>query len=149
MTDSSKSPRKLPWYRGGLRFSCTQCGRCCKGPNPGHVFLNEDEIRAMADHLEMSLRAFDKTYLRRIGHRQALQEKANFDCILWSDEVGCQVYQQRPLQCRQFPFWPELLERRSDWNREAQSCPGMNSGRLYSLEDIELIRKGSEDTRSV
>ena len=34
----------LPWYGGGLRFTCTQCGNCCTG-QPGYVWISKKEIR--------------------------------------------------------------------------------------------------------
>ena len=38
------------WYRGGLRFSCTQCGKCCSGA-PGYVWVTKDEIEQIAAFL--------------------------------------------------------------------------------------------------
>ena len=40
-----------PWYRYGLSFECTQCGNCCTG-GPGFVWVEEEEIRAIADFLD-------------------------------------------------------------------------------------------------
>jgi uncharacterized protein len=140
--------RKEPWYSNGLKFSCTQCGKCCKGPNPGHVWVDLKEIEAIAGHLEVPIQAFGQKYLRKIGPRYSLTENMENDCIFWSDDVGCTVYRVRPGQCRQFPFWPELLEGKSDWDREAKSCPGMNNGRPYDLVQIRSITSGAADTRS-
>ena len=35
------------WYKDGLQFTCSQCGDCCTGA-PGFVWVNGDEIRALA-----------------------------------------------------------------------------------------------------
>jgi hypothetical protein len=40
-----------------------------------------------------------------------------------------------------WPFWPSNLASADAWNKAAQRCPGINSGRLYSFEEIERIRK--------
>ena len=37
-----------PWYQDGLRFRCTRCGHCCTG-TPGNVWINEEEIAAIAE----------------------------------------------------------------------------------------------------
>lgn len=34
-----------------LKFSCTECGKCCKGRT--NVFVNEIEVSQLAEHLEM------------------------------------------------------------------------------------------------
>ncbi len=137
-----------PWYQGGLRFTCTSCGDCCRGPMEGHVFMELEDVEAMAAHLELSLEAFGRKYLRRVeGERLALIEHANRDCIFWDDAVGCRVYAARPLQCRQFPFWPELLASQEAWNEEAESCPGMNDGRTYTRAEAERIAAGKRGTR--
>ena len=38
-----------PWYRDGLAFTCTRCGACCTGA-PGYVWVDADEIAALAEH---------------------------------------------------------------------------------------------------
>jgi len=48
----------------------------------------------------------------------------------------CSVYEARPLQCRTFPFWPELLETEARWRRLARFCPGIGRGELVSLRAI-------------
>jgi Fe-S-cluster containining protein len=34
-----------------LKFSCTECGKCCKGRT--NVFVNEMEVSQLAEQLEM------------------------------------------------------------------------------------------------
>ena len=36
-----------PWYKEGLRFKCTECGKCCTGA-PGYVWVNKEEVAEMA-----------------------------------------------------------------------------------------------------
>ena len=40
----------MAWYRDGLRFECTQCGKCCTGA-PGYVWLTIPEIYRIAEFL--------------------------------------------------------------------------------------------------
>src|SRR5260370_17938696 len=39
-----------PWYKDGLRFTCTMCGDCCTG-EPGYVWVDDDDLAAIADFL--------------------------------------------------------------------------------------------------
>ena len=40
-----------PWYAGGLRFACTQCGNCCTG-GPGFVWLTYADMLRTAGELD-------------------------------------------------------------------------------------------------
>lgn len=54
---------------------------------------------------------------------------------------GCTIYNARPMQCRNWPFWPGNLQSPDDWNTAAKKCPGINKGRLYTFDEIEKIKK--------
>lgn len=137
-----------PWYREGLRFSCTGCGRCCTGP-PGYVWVNRVEIAALAAHLRVGVEAFGRRWLRRVGRRYALLERPGGDCVFYRSGRGCTVHPVRPRQCRAFPFWPEHLRDPSAWDALKRECEGAGSGRLYPLEEIERIRRGRGDAAGV
>ena len=129
---------ETPWYASGLRFECTQCGSCCGG-FPGFVWVSDEEAEALARHLGVSREEFLTGYCRRSGGRRTLREVGDYDCIMLEDGK-CGVYDARPVQCRTFPFWDEKLDSRRSWEAAAKSCPGMNRGRLYSLDEIERLR---------
>ena len=125
-----------PWYRDGLRFECTRCGRCCRGA--GNVWVSEPEIAALASRLGQDAEAFREGFTRRAGKRGViLRQKRNLDCIFWDDAQGCTVYSDRPRQCRTYPFWSAFLQSEEDWRDESASCPGMDRGTLYPAEEIE------------
>jgi uncharacterized protein len=131
----------LPWYRDGLRFTCTQCGDCCTGA-PGHVWVNNEEIIALASLLGMSEEAFEDTYVRRVGARKSLKELPTGDCVLLDGESRkCTVYSVRPRQCRTWPFWDSNLKTPDAWAHACQVCPGSGRGELHSLSQIEEQRK--------
>jgi len=127
-----------PWYAEGLRFSCVRgCRRCCGG-FPGHVWVTEQEIRALATCLNMTPADFWQDYVRRVGNRLSLRERTNYDCVLLGPN-GCVAYPARPQQCRDYPFWPEVVNSREAWEDEAQRCPGMNEGRTYCAGEIDEL----------
>lgn len=125
-----------PWYAEGLRFTCTQCGDCCTGA-PGFVWVDDDEIADLARHVGLSVVAFTKKYVRRVSDRLSLVEKPGGDCIFWDKAAGCTVYPARPTQCRTWPFWPENVETRAEWDRVCSICPGAGKGKRHSLVEIQ------------
>jgi uncharacterized protein len=136
-----------PWYADGLRFTCTRCGDCCRGPEPGYVRVGQAEIERIAAALGLDVDEFGRTYLRQISSRLlSLTEHPNKDCIFWEEGRGCQVYEARPDQCRTFPFWPELLADQDLWDSESERCPGMDRGRRYSRKRIEAIAAFEKET---
>lgn len=129
------------WYSNGLRFECTQCGRCCGGA-PGFVWVNQEEIATLAAARGETEEAFEERYVRTVGVRKCLREFPNYDCIFFdSASRGCIVYAVRPRQCRTWPFWDSNVRTPESWERTCQSCPGSGKGPLYRLEDIERCRQ--------
>jgi Fe-S-cluster containining protein len=142
-----------PWYADGLKFTCTRCGECCKGPAPGYVEVDEAQIARLAEHLELAPEAFSRRYVRWVSNLgvYSLTEKRNGDCVFWSDDQGCTVYEARPTQCRTFPFWPEVMTGPDAWDEYAAECPGMTrgkagAGRLYGRDEIEALVDGQGET---
>lgn len=126
-----------PWYKDGLRFQCTGCGDCCTGA-PGYVWVNQQEIDALAARLEMKVEKFEAKYVRRIGVRRSLVEFSNGDCVFFDNQTRkCNVYNERPRQCRTWPFWNSNLKSPETWAETCESCPGSGKGKLYQLEHIQ------------
>lgn len=125
-----------PWFKDGLRFQCTQCGDCCTGA-PGYVWVNQAEIEAMAVRLGMERAKFEGKYVRQVGVRKSLVEFDNGDCIFFDSATRkCQVYEDRPRQCRTWPFWESNLRTEEAWARTCEVCPGSGKGTLVPLEKI-------------
>lgn len=132
------------WYQEGLKFKCTECGKCCTGA-PGYVWVSEKEMEEMAAFLNLTLKDFMRIYVRRVGQRYSLNESSKtFDCVFLK-EKKCQVYGARPLQCRTYPWWPDNLRTPASWKETAQTCEGINEDApLVSFEMIEENRKKHE-----
>lgn len=118
----------LPWYKEGLRFKCTECGKCCTGP-AGFVWITVEEMISMAASLNITLEMFKRKYTRVRGNRYALVEKKSkggkFECIFLKDKK-CEVYKTRPSQCQTFPWWKENLTTEESWKLAAKDCEGIN-----------------------
>lgn len=113
-----------PWYQEGLNFKCTECGKCCTG-SPGYVWVTEQEINAIATHLNLTVDDFSARYVRLVDERYSLLEHAQtYDCAFLKDRK-CQIYSVRPKQCRTFPWWPKNLKSKEDWQNAAKFCEGI------------------------
>lgn len=115
-----------PWYRDGLRFKCTECGRCCTG-SPGYVWVTPEDVAKIAAHLNLPIDKFSRKYLRNVMGKMALLENSkNYDCVFLRDKK-CLVYPVRPKQCRTFPWWVHNLRSREGWEAAAADCEGINN----------------------
>jgi uncharacterized protein len=136
----------------GLRFSCTLCGNCCSGPE-GYVLVSETESRALAKRLNLTHEAFLGRYThvtpegRSLTEREVtLPEKGTVrDCIFLDRQTipgkaVCGVYEDRPAQCRTWPFWPSVVRSEATWQRARRVCPGIDKGTFYRVEQIRIVR---------
>ena len=125
-----------PWFQDGLRFECTQCGDCCTGA-PGYVWVNNEEIAALAENVGLAADDFEARYVRRVGSRKSLLEYDNGDCVFFDGESRkCKVYDARPRQCRTWPFWDSNIKSPQAWKHTCQVCPGSGKGQVYSIEEV-------------
>lgn len=129
----------------GLRFECTCCGNCCSGPE-GYVLFTPAEAEAMARRLGVSIEDFYREFTRETSEGLSLTEKPSHvgaDCVfLDRDSVPgkavCGVYEDRPTQCRTWPFWNSVARTPQSWRAASRDCPGINRGRLYSPAEIRV-----------
>ncbi|MCF7796846.1 MAG: YkgJ family cysteine cluster protein [Lentisphaeria bacterium] len=129
---------KERFYADGLHFECTGCGNCCKLAG-GFVYVTDDEIKAMARYLKLSLTAFTDKYLDIHKSRYVL--KSNGDACILLENDACTVYPVRPVQCQTFPFWSTNLKSKYRWRITQFECEGIGQGRLYTKTEIENIVK--------
>src|SRR5262249_24163753 len=124
-----------PWYHDGLRFRCTRCGHCCTGA-PGFVWVNKEEVAAIAEHRGKTVTQVEALYTRLLGRRRSLKEKLNGDCVFYDRTAGCTIYPVRPRQCRTWPFSESNVVTPDNWERTCEICPGAGQGELIPAEEI-------------
>jgi len=131
----------------GLRFSCTMCGNCCSG-SPGFVVVSDEECEKLAARLGEDVETFKRRRTHMMSERRSLNERAGehgLDCIFLdrhavAGKAVCGVYEDRPAQCRTWPFWPSLLQSREMWERAKRTCPGIDKGTLIPIESVRVLR---------
>jgi hypothetical protein len=105
------------------------------------VYLSENDLTKLIQWFNLDAKVFIENYCRWVPYFDGtevlcLLERKNYDCILWTSS-GCSAYDSRPIQCSTYPFWTHILESRKSWNEAAEECPGMNTGILHPVKEIE------------
>ena len=140
-----RTAQELPWWAcGGLRFGCLGCGRCCRGASGG-IFMRPCAERCIAAALCLTAEQLRSRFETSRWRFPSLKETGCGRCVMNGDDGRCRVYACRPVECRTWPFWPELLESPQAWQAAARRCPGMDSGPLWSPRRIAVVLAAHED----
>lgn len=88
---------------------CEQCGgKCCTGES-GLIWINDNEIAALAKYFGISYEDFKQKYLFLYNGKFSIKEKRfndGYACVFFDENnKNCSIYELRPTQCRSFPFW--------------------------------------------
>ncbi len=102
----------------------------------------------MAARLGVSVDEFYDRYARKTRKGWSLEERKTehgLDCVFLdrASEPGkaiCSLYEDRPTQCRTWPWWPENLRDRRAWQRAAKHCEGIGRGPVVPIEQIRIDR---------
>jgi hypothetical protein len=117
---------------GTVRFECRRgCTNCCEVD--GYVYFTEADIQNAASFLGTTIAEFEKRYIYRTKHMRRMRKPRGKRQCHFLFEGGCSIHPAKPLQCKLFPFWPELLESRSAWRATARYCPGIGQGELIQI----------------
>jgi Fe-S-cluster containining protein len=136
------SPRRPVWYAEGLRFACQpDCGKCCtRHGEYDYVYLDRDDVRRLAAHLKMTMPEFREEWTRQDEGHTIL--KMDGPACPFLNGSRCAVYEARPRQCGTFPFWPENVKSRRDWDELGTFCPGIGQGDFVPLPTIRGHLRG-------
>lgn len=101
---------------------CLSCAACCKNYSPR---FKTPDIKRLSAHLDMKEGAFIDKYLR-------IDEDGDFvvkssPCPFLGTDNFCSVYEERPSDCRRFPYTDEdvLLKRKSLTLKNVSFCPAV------------------------
>lgn len=143
--------RPLPIV-SGRRFGCTLCGNCCV--EDGFVHMTDFELSRMAAHLGLSIAEFRLRYQVSGGSSEGglhIEVRGGKGCPLLTPDRRCTVHPVKPAQCSTWPFWSEMIDDSTEWERCKSYCPGLDAegGRLYSEDEIRRLAQRGGRTDEV
>ncbi len=105
----------------------------------------------------MSYEVFYERYTHETPAGRSLNEvetEHGHDCVFLdrdSDEARalrggdggglCTIYEDRPLQCRTFPWWPGVVSSERGWKRLGRECEGVGRGPMIPASAITVERQ--------
>ncbi len=115
-----------------IRFTCQAgCTKCCEVK--GYVYLTENDVIRAAAYLGLAQADFEATYIYRTRHQRRIRKPRGKSQCPFLAGRGCSIHPVKPVQCRLFPFWPELVEDRRAWAQTQSWCPGIGVGKLIQI----------------
>ena len=150
-----------PSVTSGFYFRCTQCGKCCS-EQEGYVFVYWPDITKMSRTLNIPLIEFAEQYLLITPYNYKIwnenledtQKSRNMDtlvlnyrqsqaCLFLNEKRECVLYNNRPLQCKLFPFWNMMMTNEINFQTILTGCKGdfskTQSNTFYSPDQIRAL----------
>lgn len=129
--DKKRTLQKLPQLHKTAfkKIDCLDCAACCKNYSPR--FTGPD-IRRIAGRLKMKETVFISTYLFADADGDYVLQKK--PCSFLGEDNFCSIYEDRPKDCRRFPYTDEdvLLKRPAITIKNSTFCPAV----YYVLERL-------------
>ncbi len=101
---------------------CLECGNCCKGYSPR---FKTPDIKRLSQHLKMKESAFIDAYL--VMDEDGDYVNKSQPCPFLAHGNKCMVYDNRPSDCRRFPYTDEdvFVKRKNITLKNASFCPAV------------------------
>ena len=110
-----------------LPLTCSRAGTCCFG---NVVMLNPWELFSFSKEKKTTPRAFRDLYSDlggiRLRFNGKTDKKGQQACSQYEDNVGCSVYQGRPLACRLFPLGRQIQFDKAHYIYQGDTFPCLN-----------------------
>jgi Fe-S-cluster containining protein len=102
------------------KIDCLQCANCCRNYSPR---FKTPDVKRIAKHLRMKESVFIETYLK-------VDEEGDFvakstPCPFLGADNFCTIYEERPSDCRRFPYTDEdvIIKRQALTLKNSSFCP--------------------------
>lgn len=109
-------------------FECQRCGVCCHGR--GGIFLTAKQMPAAAAQIGLSPRAFSAAFCQQRHGRYEVLVDDDGVCRLLGPE-GCLIHGAKPDICRRWPYFDNILAKRTAFEDARQGCPGIDPDISY------------------
>lgn len=104
------------------KIDCLTCAACCKNYSPR---FKTTDIKRISKHLKLRESVFIDTYLNLDSDGDYVVKSS--PCPFLGSDNYCSIYEQRPSDCRRFPYTDEdvLLKRPAITLKNATFCPAV------------------------
>lgn len=104
------------------QIDCLTCAACCKNYSPR---FKTTDIKRISKHLKLKESVFIDTYLNLDNDGDYVVKST--PCPFLGVDNFCSIYEQRPSDCRRFPYTDEdvLLKRPSITLKNSTFCPAV------------------------
>lgn len=130
--NKNKALKQLPQLheKAFEKVDCLACAACCKNYSPR---FKVPDIKRLAKHLKLKESVFIDTYLK-LDDEGDYVTKSNPCPFLGADNF-CSVYNDRPSDCKRFPYTDEdvLIKRIQLTLKNSTFCPAV----FFVLENLE------------
>lgn len=104
------------------------------------MWVTNEEIEGIAQHLDKPIGEIRLMHTRPARGRTSLTEFANGDCTFFDPQTRrCRIYQVRPQQCRNWPFWHSNVASEAAWKQTQTECPGAGNGDFVTWEQVQAL----------
>lgn len=102
------------------QIDCLQCANCCKRYSPR---FKTPDIKRISKVLQLKESVFIEKYLRYDEDGDYVASSA--PCPFLGDDNKCSIYEDRPSDCRRFPYTDEdvILKRPQLTQKNSTFCP--------------------------
>ena len=102
------------------KINCLQCANCCKNYSPR---FKTPDIKRISKHLKMRESDFIEKYLRVDAEGDFVVNTK--PCPFLGTDIFCSIYDDRPSDCRRFPYTDEdvFIKRKELTLKNSSFCP--------------------------
>ncbi len=111
------------------KIDCLACANCCKNYSPR---FKTTDIKRISKHLKLKESVFIDTYLNLDVDGDYVVKST--PCVFLGADNFCSIYNERPSDCRRFPYTDEdiLFKRPNLTLKNSSFCPAV----FYVLEKL-------------
>jgi len=131
-------------YTKGIHFECQRCAECCGDTHERkrNILMLKKEVGRISEVTKLKPEEF--SIPSGTEPYRYVMRKREGKCIFLKG-VDCQIYPQRPLLCRFYPFWLEEPSAESYVFRVSGDCPGVGIGKVFKKDDFGKMLKEAID----
>jgi Fe-S-cluster containining protein len=133
-------------YPKAASFICVNCGICCGDTKEKkrHILMLREEADQISIKTDKKISDFASLCINKSPYFFEMKKNDKGNCVFLSPKNKCDIYSNRPLICRCYPF--ELVNQNNGIHKfsSTNECPGINHGKLldkkYFIDLFEIVK---------